>query len=143
MFKNTIKIPVEWGHCDPARIVFYPNYFFWFDQATRHLFDSVGLSYEIMLDKYGTIGFPLVDAHAEFLSPTRFGDEIEITSYVNEWRRKTIVVIHEIKNRNKVCVKGTEIRIWAETDSKDSKKLKSKEIPSNFKGFFVKEIESC
>ena len=88
MFKNTIKIPVEWGHCDPARIVFYPNYFFWFDQATRHLFDRAGFSYEVMLDEYKTVGLPLVDAHAEFLAPTRFGDEIEVTSHVSEWRRK-------------------------------------------------------
>jgi 4-hydroxybenzoyl-CoA thioesterase len=133
MIKNTIKILVEWGHCDPARIVFYSNYFFWFDQGTRHLFDKVGLGFEVMLDEYKTIGLPLVDAHAEFLAPTRFGDEIEITSHVSEWRRKTLVVSHEISNNGSAVVRGTEVRVWAATDPDDSRKLQSMEIPPEFR----------
>ena len=136
MIKNTIKIPVEWGHCDPARIVFYPHYFFWFDQGTRHLFDRVGLSYEVMLDEYKTVGLPLVDAHAEFLSPTRFGDEIEITSHVSEWRRKTLVVSHDVNNAGVPVVRGTEIRVWAVTDPDDPRKLQSREIPPEFRARF-------
>ena len=133
MFKNTIMLPVEWGHCDPARIVFYPNYFSWFDQATRHLFDKVGLSYEIMHKEYKTLGFPLVDAQAEFLSPTLFGDEIEITSNISKWWRKTIEVNHEITNDGKTAVKGKEIRVWAVTDPDNPRKLKSLIIPEEFK----------
>lgn len=142
MIKNTIQIPVEWGHCDPARIVFYPNYFFWFDQATRHLFGSVGLGYEVMLDTYKTVGLPLVDAQAEFLSPTRFGDEIEITSHVSEWRRKTLVVSHEVINAGQTAVRGTEIRVWAETDPDDSSKLRSLEIPAEFRARFEGDTAS-
>ena len=37
------RIRVDWGHCDPAGIVFYPNYFRWFDQCTSALFESAGL----------------------------------------------------------------------------------------------------
>ena len=33
---HTHIVSVEWGHCDPASIVFYPNFFTWMDQATRH-----------------------------------------------------------------------------------------------------------
>lgn len=136
MLKNTIKIPVEWGHCDPARIVFYPNYFFWFDQSTRHLFARVGLGYEVMLDEYNMVGLPLVDAHAEFLAPTRFGDEIEITSYVSEWRRKTLVVSHEVNNAGTLAVRGSEIRVWARADPDDPRRLQSVEIPSEFRARF-------
>ena len=136
MIKNTIKISVEWGHCDPARIVFYPHYFFWFDQATRHLFDKAGLSFEVMLDEYKTIGLPLVDAHAEFLAPTRFGDEIEVTSHVSEWRRRTLVVSHEVSNAGAAVVRGTEVRVWAATDPDDPRKLQSRDIPPEFRARF-------
>ena len=40
------NVAVHWGDTDPARIVFYPNYFEWFDQSTRLLFDSVGLDWD-------------------------------------------------------------------------------------------------
>jgi 4-hydroxybenzoyl-CoA thioesterase len=97
------------------------------------LFDKVGLGFEVMLDEYKTIGLPLVDAHAEFLAPTRFGDEIEITSHVSEWRRKTLVVSHEISNNGSAVVRGTEVRVWAATDPDDSRKLQSMEIPPEFR----------
>lgn len=136
MVRNTITIPIEWGHCDPARIVFYPNYFSWFDQGTRHLFDRVGLGYKIMLDEYKTIGLPLVDAHAEFLSPSRFGDEISVTSFVSEWRRRTVVVNHEVVNNGTLAVRGTEIRAWAEQDPDNPQKIRSADIPAEFRARF-------
>ena len=46
MLKNLLSINVAWGHCDPANIVFYPNYFNWFDQSSHLLFDKAGGKYE-------------------------------------------------------------------------------------------------
>ena len=42
MLKYTLTIKISWGHCDPAKIVFYPNYFIWFDQSVHFLFDKAG-----------------------------------------------------------------------------------------------------
>ena len=42
MLKYTLTIKISWGHCDPAKIVFYPNYFIWFDQSAHLLFDKAG-----------------------------------------------------------------------------------------------------
>ncbi len=36
-------ITIEWGDCDPADIVFYPNYFRWFDASTANHFQAAGL----------------------------------------------------------------------------------------------------
>ena len=35
------NVAVHWGDTDPARIVFYPNYFEWFDQSTRPILRTV------------------------------------------------------------------------------------------------------
>jgi 4-hydroxybenzoyl-CoA thioesterase len=136
MLTNTIRVPIEWGHCDPARIVFYPNYFIWFDHATRHLFDRAGMGYETMVETYGTVGMPIVDAHAEFLLPSRFGDTIEVTSHIGEWRRKTLVVNHEITNAGETTVRGHEVRIWASTHPDDPARLVTSDIPPEFRALF-------
>lgn len=136
MLKNTIRIPVEWGHCDPARIVYYPNYFTWFDHATRHLFDRAGMGYDELVAAYGTVGMPIVDARAEFHLPSRFGDEIEITSHISEWRRKTLIVSHEVTNAGRTAVKGHEVRIWAATHPDDPGRLVTSEIPPEFRARF-------
>tara|TARA_R110002110_G_scaffold415612_2_gene651642 strand:+ start:110496 stop:110921 length:426 start_codon:yes stop_codon:yes gene_type:complete len=136
MIKNTITIPIEWGHCDPAKIVFYPNYFEWFDHGTRHLFEGAGVGYEVMLDEYKTVGLPLVDASAKFLSPSQFGDTLEMTSHVSEWRRRTLVVTHEVFNAGTPAVRGEEIRIWASADPDMPGKLIAADIPEDFRARF-------
>ena len=136
MYKNTIRIPIEWGHCDPAKIVFYPNYFAWFDEATRHLFERAGVGYEVMLEEYKTVGLPLVDVHAKFLSPSKFGDTIQITSHVSEWRRRTLVISHAVSNAGTPAVEGQEIRIWAAAHPDTPGKLISADIPDDFQARF-------
>ena len=133
MFTNTISVTIEWGHCDPAKIVFYPNYFTWFDQATRHLFEAAGVGYDVMLNEYRIVGLPLVDAQAKFMSPSQFGDTIEITSHVSEWRRRTLVVTHEVTNAGTAAVHGEEIRIWAAADRDRTGGLISGDIPQDFR----------
>ena len=36
-------VHVEFGDCDPAQIVYFPNFFRWFDAATFHFFRECGL----------------------------------------------------------------------------------------------------
>lgn len=34
---------VQFGDCDPARIVWFPNFFRWIDAASRHFFAECGV----------------------------------------------------------------------------------------------------
>ena len=77
--ESTYNFRVEWGDCDPARIVFYPHYFRWFDKGTHRLFEQAGAGMEQLLDTHGGL-LPIVDARASFTTPSRWGDELEITS---------------------------------------------------------------
>src|SRR5208282_2141370 len=69
MFVNRIRIRVEFGDCDPAKIVFYANYFRWFDQCTSALFRAAGLPLGELFKSYGVVGIPLVEARARFITP--------------------------------------------------------------------------
>ena len=41
MFSNTTRIEIQFGDCDPAGIVYYPNYFRFFDNATAALLSEM------------------------------------------------------------------------------------------------------
>ena len=43
MFMNSRALRIEWGDCDPAGIVFFPNYSRWMDAASHHFFVRCGL----------------------------------------------------------------------------------------------------
>ena len=136
MLKYTLTIQISWGHCDPAKIVFYPNYFIWFDQSAHHLFDKAGANMGDLMDQYGVVGLPIVDAHAEFIYPSKYGDEIEVTSWISEWREKTLIVTHEIHNNGLLAVKGTEVRVWAKPHPDDPKRLQAQVIPDYIRASF-------
>ena len=81
MLTSTRTTRVEWCHCDPLGIIFYPRYYEMFDISTTVLIErALGLNKAEYLKAYDFAGHPLVETRARFRMPTRFGDEIEIAT---------------------------------------------------------------
>ena len=69
------RFTVEFGDCDPAGIVFYPNYFRWMDASTLHFFRAAGIpAWQQLAIETGIIGTPIVDVSARFLRTASYGD---------------------------------------------------------------------
>jgi len=130
------QVQVEWGDCDPAQIVFYPNYFRWFDQATWRLFASVGLTRAVLNERYGIVGYPLVKADSEFIRSAIPGDMLTIESHVERWGTKSFTVHHLVRNPDgQIGAVGHETRVWARHRS-DGPGLSAVEIPAEVKQLF-------
>jgi 4-hydroxybenzoyl-CoA thioesterase len=77
-------MPVEFNHCDPAGIVFYPRYFEMTNSLVENFFaDVVGHSYGRMMD--AGQGVPTARLEANFKAPSRLGDKLE-------WRLEVVRV---------------------------------------------------
>ena len=61
---------------------------------------------------------------------------IEVTSWVSEWREKTLITSHEIRNKGLLSVKGTEVRIWAKPHPEGSNRLQAQSIPDSLRSRF-------
>jgi 4-hydroxybenzoyl-CoA thioesterase len=125
-------IRVEWGDCDPAEIVFYPNYFAWFDACTTQLLASVGLPPWRFRDDFGVMGCPLLEASAKFHIASRFGDEIEAESSVADWAGKAFTVAHHCRRGGQLLLEGRETRIFVTVDPV-SGRLESVPVPDEVK----------
>ncbi len=44
-----------------------------------------------LMKEFGVVGLPIVDTHSEFLAPSSYGVMIGVTSWVSEWRGKTLI----------------------------------------------------
>src|SRR5260370_39526999 len=76
-FISRRRFTIEWGHCDPAGIVFNSRFFEFFDWGTWLLFEAaLGVKPSDLSAAFGIVGLPLVDAGARFLAPARFGDVV-------------------------------------------------------------------
>ncbi len=136
MNTNIHQVTVGWGDCDPAEIVYYPNYFRWFDDATHALFRSVGLDIGALYKQYDVVGMPLAESSARYLLPSRFGDLLQIESSVTSWARKVLVVSHTVTRHDKTMVEGTETRIWGLRHPDDPARLKAGVIPDEIRRRF-------
>ena len=122
---------IEWGECDPAGIVFYPNFFAMFDNATTLLFSAaLGMTKYQFLNKYDCAGYPMVDTRARFLSPARFGDDVTIETTMTEIKRSSFSITHLLRNHGVLAAEGFETRVWVGRDPDDPGKIRSQPIPA-------------
>ena len=130
MFINRHLVTVEWGHCDPAGIVFYPNYFGYFDASANALFlRALELNKYQMLKAYDLVGIPVVDVAARFIVPSVFGDVVMIESMVVEIGRSSFRMQHRLLRGETLAVEGHETRVWVGRDPTDPTRLKGRPIP--------------
>jgi 4-hydroxybenzoyl-CoA thioesterase len=126
------QLTVEWSHCDPAGIVFNSRFFEYFDWGTWTLFEAaLGVKPPDLAGAFGIVGLPLVDAGARFIAPARFGDVVEVTSQVSEFRRSSFDVDHKLMVRGELAVEGRETRVWAVRDPANPGRIKAQPIPAD------------
>ncbi|MEP6701981.1 MAG: thioesterase family protein [Betaproteobacteria bacterium] len=67
---------VRFAHCDPAGIIFYPQYFMLAHECKEDWFrEAIGYPFERMVTAERR-GFPIVKVDAEFVRASRLGDEL-------------------------------------------------------------------
>lgn len=110
-YTSTRDLTVEWGDCDPADIVFFPNYFRWFDASTAHHFKSAGLPKPELIKRFGVVGYPMVDTRAKFHVPSRYGDEIRIETAITRFGNSSFEVEHRLFRAQVLAVEGFEKRV--------------------------------
>ena len=127
MFTITRITRIEWGDCDPAGIIFFPNYFRIFDHSTAMLFESaLGMTKFEMFKNLDFQGWPLIKTQARFLKPTRFGDDVIVESTVT-FGRSSFEVAHRLTLKGELCAECSEKRVWTVRD--ESGQLKSHPVP--------------
>jgi 4-hydroxybenzoyl-CoA thioesterase len=129
MFVNRVRIRVEFGDCDPANIVFYANYFRWFDQCTSALFRAAGMPLGELFKSHGVVGIPLVEARARFFIPSSYGDELVAESSVAEWKKSSFVITHKFLLDGELAMEGWETRVWAASHPTTARRMKSVALP--------------
>ena len=106
-------VRVEFGDCDPAGIVWFPNFFRWIDAASRHFFAECGVPrWEETTNTLGVIGTPLVDTKASFAATASYGDTLEVHTTIREWRVKSFVQAYRVMRGDTLILECEEVRIF-------------------------------
>ena len=120
MLSKTTQLEIQFGDCDPAGIVYYPNYFHFGSNATAGLLaGAIGMHKRDWVAHYGSAGIPMVDIGARFFKPSLYGDIVEIRSEITAIGRSSFSVGHTFFNAGELAVELREKRVWTVFDEKN------------------------
>lgn len=115
MFKT--RRTVEFQHCDPAGIVFYPRYFEWTNSVVEEWFEA-GLEApfaELVVERRK--GVPTARLDAEFGAPSRLGERLEFTLGVRRIGRSSLDLAISAAHEGEARLRFASTLVFIDTES--------------------------
>lgn len=78
MIQHSARVRVRYAETDAMGLVYYANYFVWFEVGRCELLRARGHAYRA-LETQGVM-LPVIDAHCEYREPARYDDELDIAT---------------------------------------------------------------
>ena len=91
---NEARIRVIYGDTDQMGVVYYANYFRYFEFARSEYFRARGGSYRD-LEREGSL-LPVVEAHCDYKSSARYDDLLVIRTRVSALKRVSLTFSYEL-----------------------------------------------
>ncbi len=116
---TVLTVQVQFGDCDPAGIVFFPNFARWMDAASHHYFRECGVPSWSQIDEpAGFVGAPLVETRIHFFKPATYPDVLQVHTDVEIWRAKVFIQRHRVVRGATLVCEGHETRAFCTRDAK-------------------------
>ena len=129
---TTHTVDVQFGDCDPAGIVFFPNFLRWMDAASLSFFKQCGLPpWRELVKTRGIVGTPLLEINTRFIQAATYGESLVITTSVEEWRAKVFVQLHRVMRQDELVCEGREIRAFVRRDADNPDRLRAMPVPED------------
>jgi 4-hydroxybenzoyl-CoA thioesterase len=101
-FEQTIRI--RFGHCDPAGIVFYPQYLVLFNGLVEDWVDqALGISYAGLIGAR-RVGLPTVRLECDFRAVSRMGEDVVLGLEVERLGTRSLTLAVDVRQSDEVRV---------------------------------------
>ena len=118
VFERPVRI--RFSHCDPAGIVFFPQYLTLTNALVEDWFnDSLGIDYADMIGQR-RIGLPIVKLGCEFARPSRMGETITLALALAKIGQRSIGIRITGTGRDGVRFVADQVLVTTSLDSGES-----------------------
>ena len=76
MPSSVSRVRVRYAETDKMGVVYYANYFVWFEVARAELLRSLGWSYREM--EHEGVALPVIEAQCAYHKPAKYDDELDV-----------------------------------------------------------------
>jgi len=129
---------VRFGEIDYAGIVYYPNFFDFYQQTEEEFMAFLGYPYPHMLRDLKQ-GFPIVHVDSDFKKPIKYGDTLEIALSVTQLGNASVTFHFDVYRLNKstLCAEADISHVLIDTE-----KFVPIEIPPEMRTKFEEYLAS-
>ena len=113
-FKSTWKI--SFGEIDYASIVYYPNFFDYFQRTEEAFMEQIGFPYPYLIGEL-RLGFPIVHVEADFKRPVRYGDAIDIVLEVAQLGTRSVTFGFRVFKGRELCAEAKITHVTVDLDA--------------------------
>ena len=128
---STSLVRVRYAETDKMGVVYYANYFVWFEVGRTDLLRNAGWSYREM-EQEG-IALPVIEAHCEYRQSARYDDELEIRTTGSQRSPVRVAFEYEVVRPSDAATIATGRTIHAALD-RDGRPCR---LPERVKGMFA------
>jgi acyl-CoA thioester hydrolase len=112
---HSTQIRVRYAETDRMGVVYYANYFVWFEVARTDWLRETGWSYREM--EADGISLPVIEAHCEYRRAVKYDDEVEIRTRATLLTPVRVRFDYELRLLGRTPVQATGHTIHAALDS--------------------------
>ena len=110
-------VPIRFSHCDPAGIVFFPQYLVMFNQLVEDWFtDGLGIPYAQLLGARRT-GLPIVHLTCDFRAISRMGDRITLGLDIQRVGSKSLSLALQARAGDEPRVTSQQVLVFTSLDT--------------------------
>jgi len=137
----TTRTPDEWtsttfrvryAETDQMRVVYYANYFIWFEVGRTDYCRQKGFAYRDM-EKEDGLCIIVAETRCRYKAPARYDDEIEVRTSLRSVRRRVLVFAYEVyrKESEELLAEGETVHVITDLEGRP------RALPEKYRDLFV------
>ena len=108
------RVRVRYAETDKMGVVYYANYFVWFEVGRTDLLRHAGWTYREM--ESAGVSLPVIDAHCAYHQPARYDDELEIRAGGSLMSQVRVAFEYEVRRPADDTIVATGRTVHASVD---------------------------
>lgn len=112
------EVRVRYAETDAQRVVYYSNYFVWFEVGRVDYFRKLGLSYANLEGE--NIGFLIAEASCRYHAPAHFDELLTVRTWAEEVKNRSFALAYEVVNKEtgELLATGRTVQVLVNKEGK-------------------------
>ena len=115
----THEVRVSYRDTDQMGVVYYANYFAWFEVARTELLRAHGITYRT-IEKERRLALPAVEVNCKYRAPARYDDIVVIKTKITELKNTSLRFEYEVFNKesNELLATASSTHVFIDENRK-------------------------